>query len=321
MKIAILDDYQGVALKLADWARLPDAEIRVFRDTLAEEDLLVNRLKEYEIVCLMRERTPFSASLIARLPSLKLIVTTGARNRSIDVASARERGIVVSGTKSRGTTTSELAMTLILSLSRRVIAEAISMRDGGWQTGLGRDLNGLILGVVGLGRLGAQIAALARPFGMHIIAWSQNLTEARCRECQVHKSASLQALLREADVVTIHMVLSDRTRGLIGEKELANMKPGALLINTSRGPIVDSGALIRALEAGRIGGAALDVFDVEPLPDNHALRAGQMIDNGQLILTPHIGYVTQQTYELFYQQTLEAIEAFLARKPIRTLSS
>lgn len=319
MKIAVLDDYQKQALKLADWDRL-DAEVTVFEDTITDHAALVERLRPFEVICLMRERTPMGAELIAALPGLKLIVTTGARNQSIDIAAAAARGVVVSGTESRGTTAAELAMLLILALSRRLLPEALSMATGGWQIGLGRDLHGLTLGLIGLGRLGGQVAALAQPFGMKVIAWSENLTDARCREAGVARAASLTDLMARADAVSVHLVLSERTRGLIGARELGWMKRDAVLVNTSRGPIVESRALLAALENGRLGGAAIDVYDTEPLPPDDPLRHEALIAGGRLLPTPHIGYVTRQTYRLFYEQTVEAIAAWKQGAPIRVIS-
>jgi phosphoglycerate dehydrogenase-like enzyme len=318
MKIAVLDDYQRVAPELADWDSL-SAEVVSFDDTLTGQRL-IERLAPFQVVCLMRERTPFPAEVIAALPQLRLIVTTGMRNASVDVAAAAARGIPVCGTESRPPATAQLAMTLILAASRGLVREAGAMRESGWQTGLGRDLHGLTLGVIGLGRLGAQVAALAKPFGMEVLAWSANLAEARCAEHGVGKAPSLAALLEAADVATIHMVLSERTRGLIGAGELALMKPDALLVNTSRGPIVDWRALLDALRAGRPGAAALDVYDEEPLPPDHALRDRELIDAGRLLLTPHIGYVSRQTYRRFYGQTVEAIAAWMKGDPIRTIA-
>jgi phosphoglycerate dehydrogenase-like enzyme len=319
MQIAILDDYQGVALGLADWESL-DAEVTVFCDTVAGP-ALIERLRPFDVLCLMRERTSLPAKVIGALPNLRLIVTTGRRNAAVDVAAAATLGIVVCGTESRAPATAQLAMTLILAASRGLVREAVSMRDGGWQAGLGRDLHGLTLGVIGLGRLGAEVARLARPFGMEVLAWSANLTEPRCAELGVERAASLDALLGRTDVATIHLALSERTRGLIGAAELARMKPDAALVNTSRGPIVDDVALLAALRSGRPGCAAIDVYAEEPLAPNHPLRARDLIDTGKLLLTPHIGYVSRQTYELFYRQTVEAIEAWAKGEPIRELRS
>ena len=302
---------------MADWSRL-DGEVSVFRDTISGP-ALVERLKPFDVVCLMRERTPFPAELIAALPNLRLIVTTGHRNLSIDVAAANARGVPVCGTESRAPSTAQLAMTLILAASRGLVREAVSMRDGGWQAGLGRDLHGLTLGIIGLGRQGAQVAALARAFGMEILAWSANLTEARCAEVGVRRAPTLNALLEAADVASIHLVLSERSRGLIGAPELARMKPDALLVNTSRGPIVDWRALLDGLRAGRPGAAAIDVYDEEPLPADHALRDRPLIDAGKLLLTPHIGYVSRQNYGVFYRQTLEAVEAWARGAPVREI--
>jgi phosphoglycerate dehydrogenase-like enzyme len=261
------------------------------------------------------------AEVIAALPNLRLIVTTGRRNAAVDVAAAAARGIVVCGTESRPPATAQMAMTLILAASRGLVREAVSMRDGCWQAGLGRDLHGLTLGLIGLGRLGTEVARLARPFGMEIMAWSANLTKARCAELSVERAVSLDALLNRADVATIHLVLSERTRGLIGAAELARMKPDALLVNTSRGPIVDDTALLAALRSGRPGCAAIDVYAKEPLAPDHPMRDRDLIDAGKLLLTPHIGYVSRQTYELFYRQTVEAIEAWTKGEPIRVIRS
>ncbi|WP_142847561.1 D-2-hydroxyacid dehydrogenase family protein [Telmatospirillum sp. J64-1] len=315
MRIAILDDYQGVSERFADWSRLPpEAELTVFRDTLADEQALVERLEPFNIVCLMRERTPFPASLIRQLPNLKLIVTTGQKNAAIDVAAARAQGVTVCGTQSPGHATAELTMALILAQARMLVSENASMREGGWQVSLGRDLRGATLGIIGLGRLGGQVATYAKAFGMKLLAWSENLTQERCDELGVEKAASKQDLLKRADFVTIHQRLSSRTRGLIGPEDFAVMKPDAYLVNTSRGEIVHWQALLDALEAGQLAGAALDVYDVEPLPADHPLRASR-----KLLLTPHIGYVTRETYEVFYGQTLEAVLAFLKGEPIRVM--
>ncbi len=321
MRIAILDDYPGVALELADWASLGAEEIAVFRDTLDDHAALAERLGRFDVVCLMRERTPFPAALIDALPRLRLIVTSGPRNAAIDVAAAAGRGIPVCGTESRATPTAELALLLMLALSRRLLPEVQSLRDGGWQAGLGRDLQGLRLGLVGLGRIGGQVARLAQAFGMGVAAWSQNLTEARCAELGVERAGTLTELLAGAHIVSVHLVLSARSRGLIGAAELASMKPDALLVNSSRGPIVDGQALLHALEEGRLGGAALDVYDQEPLPAGHPLRAAALIDCGRLLASPHLGYATRQTLELFYRQSVEAIAAWQAGAPIRVISA
>ena len=315
MKIAILDDYQGVARELADWGGLPaGATVSFFHDTLADEDALVARLAPFAIIGAMRERTPFPDSLLARLPDLKLIVTTGMKNAAIDVAAANRRGITVCGTGSSAHSTAELAFALVLMLARDLYAQAASMRDGSWQVGLGHDVHGKTFGLVGLGRLGGAVARMAQAFGMTVIAWSENLTEARCAELGVGR-ASKDDLLARADFVSIHLRLSDRTRGLIGAAEIARMKPTASLVNTSRAPIVDTGALVAALVAGKLRSAALDVYDVEPLPADSPIRGVP-----GLLLTPHVGYVTRETYEIFYPQMVEAIAAFMAGSPIRVVS-
>lgn len=315
MKIAVLDDYQNVALGAADWGRL-DAEVTVFRDTVSGA-ALIERLRPFDIVCLMRERTPMPADVIAALPRLKFIVTTGRRNPSIDLAAAEARGIPVACTDSHAPPPAHLAMSLILAGTRGLVREALSMREGGWQQGLGRDVDGLTLGLVGLGRLGAQVAALAKPFGMRVLAWSRSLTDERAAAAGAERTPSLAALMNAADVVSIHVVLSAETRGLIGAAALAEMKPDALLVNTSRGPIVDWRALLDGLRGGRPGAAALDVYDEEPLPADHPLRDRALIDSGKLILTPHVGYAVRQTFDIFYPQTVAAIEAFLAGRPVR----
>lgn len=317
LRIAVLDDYQQAAAGLADWGSVGAAD---FFAAPIPADALAGTLMPYDVVCLMRERTPFPAALIDALPNLKLIVTTGGRNAAIDTAAAAARGIPVCGTASRPAATAQAAMTLILAASRNLVPEALSMRDGGWQRGLGRDLNGLTLGLIGLGRLGAAVADLARPFGVKLTAWSANLTDDRCAELGVARAASLRDLLQTADIASIHMVLSDRTRGLIGARELGWMKPDALLVNTSRGPIVDSAALLDALRRGQPGAAALDVYDVEPLPADHPLRDRALIDQGRLLLTPHIGYVARQTYEVFYRETVECVAAWRAGAPVRVIA-
>lgn len=309
--IAILDDYQNVALEMADWSRLQDEHrITVFNQPFADEEAAARALGGFDVVCLMRERTPFPASLIERLPSLRLIVTSGNRNAAIDMAAAAKRGVLVCGTDSPAYATAELAMGLMLSLARNIHTEFANMRAGGWQTTLGRDLRGSTLGLIGLGRLGGRVALYARAFEMKVIAWSENLTQQRCDEVGAEK-VDKDELLRRADAISIHTRLSNRTRGLIGARELGLMKPTAYLINTSRGPIVDESALIEALQQGRIAGAALDVYDREPLPADHPLRSSPRV-----LLTPHLGYVTEQTYRVFYGGMVAAIEGWLAGKPV-----
>ena len=318
MKIAILDDYAGVALNMADWSGL--GEITVFRDTLSDPEALTNRLRPFDVVCVMRERTPLPSGLLERLPNLKLVVTTGPRNASIDLGAASGGGITVCGTESRKTTTAELTLVLMLALSRRVIPESAGLAAGKWQAGLGRDLYGQRLGLVGLGKIGEQVARLGKAFGMEVDAWSQNLIQARCDEVGVRFCSSLDELMGKADVVSIHLVLSERTKGLIGPEAIAAMKPGALLVNTSRGPIVETDALLKGLREGRPGMAGLDVFDEEPLPEDHPLRDPELLADGRLLLTPHLGYATEATWRLFYSQTVQAIRAWKDGSPIRVLN-
>ncbi len=312
MKIAVLDDYLKIARKLADWDRLPPgSELTIFRDPIGGLDDLAAMLAPFDVICAMRERTPIGVDLIARLPNLKLIVTTGMKNASIDVEAAKARGIVVSGTPTGGHAAAELTFALIMALARGLYREAESMRSGGWQAGLGRDLKGATLGLLGPGRLGSQVGRFGLAFGMKLIAWSQNLTRERAAEAGA-EYVSKEDLFRRSDFIAILLRLSPRTVGLVGKAEIALMKPDAFLVNASRGPIVDNDALVAALEAGRIGGAALDVYDVEPLPADSPLRR---VPN--LLLTPHIGYATRNSFETFYPDTLEAVLAFIAGKPIR----
>jgi phosphoglycerate dehydrogenase-like enzyme len=311
VKIAVLDDYQRAARRFADWSRLGDHDVTFFHEPI--EDLAAV-LEPFEIVCAMRERTAFPAELFDRLPNLKLLVTTGRRNAAIDMDAAAAHGVTVCGTDVPGLSTAELTWGLILALARHIPPEDRNMRDGHWQTTVGTDLAGRTLGIVGLGRLGSAVAGYGAVFGMRLVAWSQNLTAERAAECGA-ELVPKDELLSTADVVTIHLVLSDRTRGLIGERELAQMKSTALLVNTSRGPIVDEGALLAALEAGTIGGAAIDVYDREPLPADHPLRRAP-----NTVLTPHIGYVTEDTFRVFYEQTLEDVRAWLAGEPVRVIA-
>jgi phosphoglycerate dehydrogenase-like enzyme len=306
MRVAVLDDYQGVAREMADWASLgADCAVTSFRDHLADLDSLVQRLKDFEIIVAMRERTPFPRARLERLPNLRLLVTTGMGNAVIDTEAARELGITVAGTGGTPTHTAELAWGLILALARHIPAEDRAIRDGGWQHTVGLELAGLTLGVIGLGRLGSQVARIGEAFGMEVIAWSQNLDTPLTKE----------ELLRRSDIVTVHVRLSERTRGLIGAAELALMKPTALLINTSRGPIVDEVALVAALQDGTIAGAGLDVYDVEPLPLEHPLRSAP-----NTVLTPHVGYVTGASYTAFYGDAVEDIAAFLRGAPVRVIN-
>ena len=316
VRIAVLDDYQDVALKYADWSVLPsDTEIQVFRDHLFDEDAIVERLKDFEIVMSMRERTPFPRSLLERLPNLKLLTTTAMLNRAIDVESGMELGITVCGTGSVPSPTVDLTWGLILALLRYIPQEDRAIRDGKWQTSMGIGLQDKTLGVVGLGNLGSKVAVVGKAFGMNVIAWSQNLTAERTAQFGV-TLVTKDDLFSQSDIVTVHMVLSDRSRGLVGASDLAKMKPTSYLINTSRGPIVDEKALVEALEKGAIAGAGLDVFDQEPLPPDHPLRH---LEN--VVVTPHIGYVTTETYEVFFGDTVENIQAFLEGRPIRVITT
>lgn len=317
MKIAILDDYAGIAQDHGNWEGL--GEVQVFRDTLPPGPALTERLRPFDILCVMRERTPLPADLIAALPNLKLIVTSGPRNGSIDLCAARAAGITICGTESRKTTTAELTLLLMLALNRQLFPNVASLQSGAWQGPLGRDLGGLTLGLIGLGKIGAQMATLARALGMKVCAWSQNLTEERAAECGVERVASLSALMTASDVVSVHLVLSDRNRGLIGAAELAAMKPGAVFLNTSRAGLVDSNALLAALRSGRPAAAGLDVFPQEPLPALHPLLDADLIAQGRLLLTPHLGYTTEATMRLFYRQMVEAVRAWQSGAPIRQL--
>ena len=317
-RIAILDDYAGAALDLADWSGL--GRVTVFRDTLTDPDALAERLAPFDVLCVMRERTPLPATLLERLPQLRLVVTSGLRNQSIDLDAAAACGITVSGTELRPTPTPELTMGLILALERRILPEAQSLAAGGWQGALGRDLAGLRLGLVGLGRVGAQVAALGQAFGMEVAAWSPRLTPDRAAEHGVTACATLHDLLGQSDVVSIHVLLTEATRGLVGAPELAAMRPDATLVNTSRGPVIDSAALLTSLRAGRPARAGLDVFDREPLLPGDPLVAPDLIAEGRLLLTPHLGYASRQTFALFYGQMVEAIRAWSAGTPLRILS-
>ena len=316
MNVAILDDYQGVALLSADWSEVERrATITVFNDH-ADEDLVAARLQDFEVVVLMRERTAFPRSLFERLPQLRLLVTTGMGNAAIDLEAARDAGVTVCGTGGLGYPTAELTWGLILALVRRIPAEHAAIHEGRWQTTLGEGLHGKTLGVLGLGRLGSRVATVGRAFGMEVLAWSQHLTRERTDEAGAELAPSKEDLLERADVVTIHLVLSERTRGLVGAAELARMRASAYLVNTSRGPIVDEPALFEALRTRLIAGAGLDVFDEEPLPAAHPLLE---LDN--VVLTPHLGYVTKETYEIFYREAAEDIVAFLEGAPVRVLTA
>jgi phosphoglycerate dehydrogenase-like enzyme len=306
MKVAILDDFQDVAMRLADWSDVfRRAEITVFNDHVADPAAVVERLRPFDVVCVMRERTPLSREILQQLPRLKLIASIGPRNASIDMRTAEERGILVTATGYESTPTIELTWALILASARHLTREAASLRSGGWQTGIGANLRGKYLGVLGLGNIGKEVARIGLAFGMTVIAWSQNLTA----EVASDAGATLvdkETLFRQADIVTVHLIQSRRTIGVIGAAELALMKSTARLINTSRGPIIDQAALTEALEARRIAGAALDVFDAEPLPADHPFRK---LDN--VLATPHIGYVTDDLYRTFYDDAAASIAAWL----------
>jgi phosphoglycerate dehydrogenase-like enzyme len=313
---AVLDDYQGVALTSADWSVLaPDVEVTAFGEHLDDEARLADALAGFEIVVVMRERTPMTASLLARLPALRLLVTSGMRNAAIDRDATVQHGVVVCGTGSNSQPPAELTWALILGLARHLTEENAALRAGGpWQSTVGTDLHGATLGLLGLGRIGAQVARVGLAFGMDVVAWSEHLTTARAEEVGVRPAPTKEALLAESDVVSVHLVLGSRTRGLLGADELALMKPSALLVNTSRAAIVDRGALLAALREGRIAGAGLDVFDVEPLPADDELRA---LPN--VLATPHLGYVTRRNYAGFFGEAVEDIAAFLAGSPVRRL--
>lgn len=317
-RIAILDDYAGIATEVADWASLGD--VTVFGDTLADQDAVIARLRPFEVLCVMRERTPLPARILRALPNLRLIVTSGLRNQSIDLETARSLDITVCGTEMRGSTTPEFVMASMLALSRRIVPEAGNMAAGGWQTSVGRDLHGLTLGLIGLGKVGQRVAALARPFGMNICAWSHNLTPETASDHGAERCDSLHELMGASDVVSVHVLLSDRTRGLIDAAAFAAMRPGAAFLNTSRGPIVDTDALLTGLRAGRPDAAALDVYETEPLPPAHPLRDRYLIASGRLLLTPHLAYASTQTFRMFYTQMAEAVAAWRAGAPIRVLT-
>ena len=307
--VAVLDDYQNAALRLADWSVLDGrAAVTVFNDHLSDADAVVERLKGFEVLCVMRERTPLRRALLERLPKLKLIVSTGARNAAIDVAAAQERGVAVAFTGYDSAPTIEMTWALILAASRHLVAENLAFRRGGWQQGVGVGLAGKTLGVLGLGRVGGAVAKVGAAFGMDVITWSPNMTPERAAAGGA-TAVSKEELLRRADVLTLHMVLSSKTRGLLGADDLALMKTSALLVNTSRGPLVDEAALVSALTSRRIAAAALDVFDVEPLPADHPLRS---LEN--VLGTPHIGYVADDLYRTFYGDTVKAVDAWLAAR-------
>ena len=318
MRLSILDDYQGIALDMADWSpvRASGIEIAVERFPFADADDVVRSLADSEIVAAMRERTAFPRSIVERLPKLKLLITTGMRNASFDMAALRDRSVTVCGTGGPGggnEDTAELAWGLILGAARRIAEDHAFMRHGGWQTRIGHRVAGKTLGLLGLGRLGSAVARVGLAFGMKAIAWSQNLTAEKAAEQGVER-VEKDELFRRADILSVHLVLSDRSRGLVGAREIGLMKPSSILINTSRGPICDTAAVIEALKGGRLAYAGLDVYDQEPLPLNHPLRTAPNV-----ILTPHIGYVTEENYRSSYPQIVENILGYLDGKPIRVI--
>ena len=315
-RLAILDDYQNVALDSADWGSLPKGcDITVFREHLGSEHLVEEALKDFDVIIAMRERTPFPASLIEALPNLKLLVTTGMRNLSIDLDAARRGGITVCGTAMTPYAAFEHTWALIMAITKNLPREDRSMREGGWQTNIGTGLHGKTLGLLGLGKLGEKVARVGRAFDMNIIGWSHNLTEERAKECGATR-VDKETLFKASDILSIHVVLSDRTRGLVGKHEIGLMKPSAVLVNTSRGPVVNEDDLIDALQTKTIAGAAIDVYDIEPLPAHHPLRT---LEN--TVLTGHQGYVLRETFQIAYGDAVEDIKAWLAGEPVRVLDA
>jgi len=315
LKLAILDDYQNAALGSADWSVLGDTEITVFDKHLGwDEDVIADALKPFDVLVCMRERTRFQATQIDKLPNLKCLVTTGMRNLAIDMDHAKAKGIVVSGTDMLPYPAAEHAVALICDLYKKVSKESRVMKDGGWQAYVSESLNGRTLGIIGLGKLGARVAKFGLAMEMNVIAWSQNLTQERCDEVGV-KLVDRDTLFETSDVISIHQILSERTTGLVGAKEFKQMKPTSYIVNTSRGPIIDEAALVAALSSGEIAGAGIDVYDVEPLPADHALRG---LDNA--VLTGHTGYVVKELYELVYAQAVENVKTWMDGAPTRVLN-
>ncbi|MFH8755324.1 D-2-hydroxyacid dehydrogenase family protein [Streptomyces atroolivaceus] len=316
LRCAVLDDYQSVAATAADWSPVAgDIEVVSFAEHCATEDELAVRLAEFDMVVTLRERVPFPATLIERLPRLRLIVASGMRNTSIDYAAAERHGITVCGTASTAAPPVELTWALLLGLARGLVPEANALRNGGpWQSTVGADLHGRTLGILGLGKIGSRVAAVGRAFGMDVVAWSENLTPERAEQAGARLAASKEELLGAGDFVSVHLVLSERTRGLLGAKELGLMRPGSYLVNTSRAAIVDQDALLDALRRGAIAGAGVDVFDVEPLPADHPMRSAP-----RLLATPHLGYVSQANYAAYYGDAVEDIRAYLDGRPVRRL--
>lgn len=319
LRCAILDDYQRVALSMADWSSIEaKVEIISFDDHIADTDALIARLSDYDIIIAMRERTAFDTERLSRLPRLKLLITTGMANASIDMAAAARLGITIAGTRGFVGSAAELTWALLMALVRHIPSEIANFRaaQNPWQLSVGRDLRGLTLGVVGLGKLGQQVATYGRAFGMNVVGWSRSNTPQKSADLGIGYATSIDELLSAADIVTLHLTLNAETKGIIGERELDRMKPGAILLNTSRGPLVDEKAVVTALESGHLGGAGLDVFDEEPLPASHPFRR-----LANVVATPHLGYVTEETYGIFYRDAVEDIAAWIDGKPVRVLNS
>jgi phosphoglycerate dehydrogenase-like enzyme len=309
MKIAVLDDYQHIAMQMADWTAVTDrAEVIIYHDHISEPGPLIERLQLFDVVCVMRERTPLNADVLRHLPKLKLIVSTGFRNASIDLIAAKELGIEIQNTGYFDHGASEMTWALLMAIARNIPVEVNNLRSGNWQTTVGTDLRGKTIGILGLGGIGSKIASYARAFGMNVIAWSQNLTAETADGVGV-VLVSKEALFKDADFITVHLVLSERTVGIVGKKELSLMKPSAYLINTSRGPLINEAELIRVLSDEKIAGAALDVFDTEPLLADHPFR-----ELPNVLATPHIGYVTKDTYHLFFNDIVSVLEKWLSHK-------
>ena len=315
MKLAVLDDYQAAARDLGDWSQLPSGtEVEYFHDHITGEDQLVERLKDFDMVMGMRERTPFTRSILSKLPKLRLLITTGRRNASFDIEAATELGIPICGTGGAGEGPTELTWGLIIAMLRHIPQEDQSSRQGKWGTTVGVGLKGKTLGLLGLGHIGSLVARVGAAFDMKIIAWSQNLTAERAKECQA-TLVDKETLFKDSDIVSVHLVLSDRSRGIVAAPELALMKPTAYLVNISRGPIVDEKALIEALERKSIAGAALDTFDIEPLPSDHPL-----LKTPNTLICPHLGYVTEESYRAFYAGVIENVRAFTSGEPVRMIN-
>lgn len=316
LRCAVIEDFQSAATTVADWSSVTaDVDVVTFAEHLGPAEEVAAALAEFDIVVTLRERVPFPAEVFARLPRLRLLIASGMRNSVIDFAAAERHGVTVCGTASSSTPPVELTWALLLGLARSIVPEANGLRaDGPWQSTVGADLHGRTLALLGLGKIGSRVAQVGRAFGMEVVAWSQNLTEERTQEAGTALAASKEELLEAGDFVSVHLALSERTRGLIGAAELARMRPTAYLVNTSRAAIVDQDALLAALHAGTIAGAGLDVFDVEPLPAGHPMRTAP-----RLLATPHLGYVSRANYATYYGQAVENIRAFLDGEPVRRI--